>query len=686
MMAPWLRGAAMPPLDPLSAPGEGWGARAVLRVPGGKRLSPLGRVLVTLLVLVLLVIAARLTAPWGFIALGAAVGVLVVARVGAAQAALMPVAALGWALLPLVLPLFVFAAAGVVKSPPELQFAVGLVTLLLAASLIRPDWARIKAVIRRQPRYRSFARGVGQVGVPILIAAVVLIAIAGAVVELLGESDETSRSLFVAAVGLLAAAAVLRVIGYGRTAFRAAVALALLVLMGRLAADIGLAGGWADTGSTGTAALVAAGLLALTALVELVAAILGRTASAQSGLASDQLDAPLRAAVLLETPVAARWVTDRMSIAGLACAVLSSLLLLCAVFAASHAGGAQEDLANPPAANQRETRPADMTDARLAETYSPVLLFTADQRWTPIAVDSYVSGATLTDWEGRSDPIHSVGELPTTCPGVVRAPCYSLRQECPHGAAGPQCAEALPDDKAVYVRVARREQWEDCADVNDCADGSPNPFARARGRYAADTEILLQYWFFYPYNEWVAPVAIGSLKELHPADWEAVTVGLSSDGPLWVAYSAHCAGSYADWKQVRVASEPTHRHPLVAVAVGSQANYRVAKESRVPNFAECSGITQDRIKLLSYAANIRDRTDDATTWAPAPADLRLVDARTAPMSFRGTWSPWARMVLENLRKSIRLGPDGAGPASPPLQPLWQRPMNAIFGGGAWKAA
>lgn len=105
----------------------------------------------------------------------------------------------------------------------------------------------------------------------------------------------------------------------------------------------------------------------------------------------------------------------------------------------------------------------------------------------------------------------------------------------------------------------------------------------------------------------------------------------------------------------------------MAVAVGSQANYRVARQSRVPNFAECSGVTKDRLKLLSYAANSRNRTDDATTWTPDADDLRLV----------------GRMRQENLHKSIPLGADSAGPASPPLQALWQKPMNAIFGGGAW---
>jgi hypothetical protein len=41
------------------------------------------------------------------------------------------------------------------------------------------------------------------------------------------------------------------------------------------------------------------------------------------------------------------------------------------------------------------------------------------------------------------------------------------------------------------------------------------------------------------------------------------------------------------------------------------------------------------------------------------------------------------MRLDSLHKSHPLGKDQPGPASPPLQPLWQKPMSAIFGGGPW---
>jgi hypothetical protein len=671
----------------LPALGEGAAGKAVLRVPGAQRFPPLARVFVTFIVLGLLVLAALLTEPWGFIALGSAVGLLVVAGVPAARAGLLPVAALGRAVLPLLLPLFVFVAAGVVKSPRELQFAVGLATLLVAWSwLIEPDWCRVRSILRPNPRVRSTARGAAQVGLPSLLLAAALIFLGSSIVHVLGDSDQTSRTFFVLAVGCLAAAAVLRMLGYARTAFRAAVALALILVLARLAIKVGLLpGGPLEDVETSTLVLIAGGLLALTSCAEIVSALLVRGAG-ESGVRSD-LPTGIRAAILVDAPVIARWVTERAAVAGLGLSLLSAIFLLCAVFAASNVHGVHEDLGRTAALGQPPRSPAAMSDQQLAQAFSPVLLFTEDQPWTPIAVDSYVRGATLTDWERRETRVGSVDQLDTACPGVVRSPCYTLKQRCPPKQDEVRCAENLSDKKAVYVRVARREDWSGCERTKPCADGSPDPFADARGRYARDTEILVQYWYFYPYNEWVAPVVIGNLKEIHAADWEAVTVGLSRDAPLWAAYSAHCGGTFADWSRVRVAgSDPARLRPLVAVANGSQANYRAAEESRVPNFAECSGIPKDRLTLVSYAANIKDRTDDAVVWNPSPAALHMVTAETPPMSFPGRWSSYARMTLENLRKRLSLGKDTAGPDTPTLQRLWQTPMRSIFAGGAWKEA
>jgi hypothetical protein len=673
-------------VDLLPPLGEGKAAELIGRVPGGAQLGPLARVVVALVVLGMLVVAALLTDPWGFIVLGSAVGVLVVAGIPAALAGLRPVAALASAALPLFVPVLVFAAAGVVKSPIELQFAVGLATLLAAVWLVKPEAKRIGRALKRQRRWRKAARSVAQVGVPILVVVVALAFLAGSLVQLVGDGQAASRTFFVLAVGSLAAAAVCRVVGYATKVFPTLVAVALLLLLARLAMEIGLLAektALADVPASDLA-LLAGAMLGAAALAEIVATLLVRGAGEQGVVNPGDLPLTIRISAWLETPWVARWFVDRVAVAGLGLSILSAALLLGSVLSASYAGGAEEGLGKTAQPGEPPADLGTMSDAELAETFSPVLLFTEDQRWTPIPVDEYVVGATVEDWEGRETQAGGVSDLETDCPGVVKSPCYVLTQSC---AGEPdECAEDLPDDnKAVYVRVAHRSDWADCVRAEPCADGSPNPFGAAKGDHAQATETLIQYWYFYPYNEWVAPVAIGELKETHAADWEAVTIGLSDEEPLWVAYSAHCGGTFADWDRVRVyEGDPRRLRPLVAVAHGSQANYRAAEESRVPNFAECSGIPKDRLTLVSYAANIRDRTDDAKVWNPAAGDLRPVTARDEPMSFPGRWAPHARMRLENLRVAKRLGGDSPGPATPSLQALWQTPMQTIFGSGAWK--
>ena len=102
-----------------------------------------------------------------------------------------------------------------------------------------------------------------------------------------------------------------------------------------------------------------------------------------------------------------------------------------------------------------------MTNDQLAAMFSPVLLFTGDQRWKPISVDDYVSGGRRRDWQGRWRRVGSLDQLPTDCPGVVKTPCFTLQHQCGAKKSDLTCANELADakeragEKAVYVRVAR---------------------------------------------------------------------------------------------------------------------------------------------------------------------------------------------------------------------------------------
>lgn len=88
--------------------------------------------------------------------------------------------------------------------------------------------------------------------------------------------------------------------------------------------------------------------------------------------------------------------------------------------------------------------------------------------------------------------------------------------------------------------------------------------------------IALQYWFFYPFNNWRS--GFFGVND-HEADWEMVTVYLAEppEGPVtpeWVAYASHdFAGDdlRRRWDDPEV--EKVGEHPVIYAGAGSHASY-----------------------------------------------------------------------------------------------------------------
>ena len=91
-----------------------------------------------------------------------------------------------------------------------------------------------------------------------------------------------------------------------------------------------------------------------------------------------------------------------------------------------------------------------------------------------------------------------------------------------------------------------------------------------------DGWIVLQYWLFYPFNDWRSGF-FGAND--HEADWEKIFVYLSESedgevGPEWVGYAAH---NYTGdnlrrrWDDPEV--EKVGEHPVIYVGAGSHASY-----------------------------------------------------------------------------------------------------------------
>jgi hypothetical protein len=373
---------------------------------------------------------------------------------------------------------------------------------------------------------------------------------------------------------------------------------------------------------------------------------------------------------------------------GFGAAVLATVALGAAAFygvISSEANGHSGITPSDEVIAGKAVSPKGLTPHQLAEQYQPVLVMTDAEKWAPVSVDSYLQDqahpAYMIRPNGKRQRAPSLANLPTMdqCHGA-RPPCFHLTIDCPSG--DDDCAEGQPD---------RTDQGERIPDYRDGADyvrvitkrnpaGSPLAFD-GTGPFGKNLKTLVEYWYFYRYDEWTRPILGGRIVQRHEGDWEAVAIGFSAKAPLFVGLSAHCGGTWIPWDRAELApTDPPRVHPLIAVAEGSHANYTRTQDRRAPDWAACKGVPRGTTTALSYASNIRDETGDGWSWLPARTIF--VNNGKPPMSFPGGWGLNDFTELINERDQ-RIGPSGGGPLTPTLQPLWYDPTRTIFCSQHW---
>ena len=300
--------------------------------------------------------------------------------------------------------------------------------------------------------------------------------------------------------------------------------------------------------------------------------------------------------------------------------------------------------------------------------FSPVLRLHADERWP------------------ASDASRAIAALNTRPDEVCDGP------PCDEAALEEVLDQLDPEKPLREFRVfpggvvyPRLVQVAD--QIEDAGDAVP-PAARG-------VAWLVQYWLFYPQNNWRASSGLGRLTQVHGGDWEWVGVGVDTDGrPQFVAYSAHCAGTWRPWREtaavayegasviiggptddLRRAGRPSSpSHPLVTVALGSHANY-ATPGVREPDWTSCRGgsVAARPVRWLTFAAAAREATPDL---GPFQIPAVVSEADTEREAGRPIW--WGAEGQTRLAK-INLSSDEHGPASPAYQGLnWDRPIEEIF--------
>jgi Vacuolar protein sorting-associated protein 62 len=269
--------------------------------------------------------------------------------------------------------------------------------------------------------------------------------------------------------------------------------------------------------------------------------------------------------------------------------------------------------------------------AVLLARHVPILVLHPAEQFAPVRVDGFLADSdlqqrTAAGWETIPGPLPAGGaDL-----RLDQRTCFAIEGPAASGCyAGAEAAQV--SGPVVYGKVLR-----------------------SRNR------IDLQYWIWYPYNDYSASFPPGEVWQVHEGDWESVSVILDLEGrPVFVGLSKHCEGTRRDWADVRRRGA----RPIAYVALGSHANYFE------PGTFRHSPVCWPRaLRDVVRALRLRDRTGSGRVVRP----LLVPVTSTQPswMQFAGKWGESGYVHFPN---NPPIAYDGA-PRAPAFQETWRRPV------------
>jgi VPS62-like protein len=286
-------------------------------------------------------------------------------------------------------------------------------------------------------------------------------------------------------------------------------------------------------------------------------------------------------------------------------------------------------LALAPASGARQEVTPSL--ATLLARHVPILVLHPAERFAPVPVDGFLADADLQQmgtggWETIPGPLPAGNpdlrlnqRLCDAIDGPAASPCYQAAQA------------AQPSSPVVYGRSFRRT-----------------------------SRIDLQYWIWYPYDDYSPSIPAADVWQVHEGDWESVAVILDLQGrPLLVALSRHCSGARREWAR----SPKRGLRPLVYVAFGSHANY--FGPGVFPHDPVC---WPRELRDVVRALKLVDHTGRGRTVSPRLVPVAAT--RPAWMAFAGAWGEGGYVRFpNNAPVRYRLGPEG-----PAFHEQWLHPL------------
>ena len=282
---------------------------------------------------------------------------------------------------------------------------------------------------------------------------------------------------------------------------------------------------------------------------------------------------------------------------------------------------------------------ADLADeVALAERHAPIVRLVEQpeecgpgEPYEPIDVDDLFDEPTVA-LRGPWNPTDLV-EIAPKAERVVGL--YNYHLDFPGHALSPGCD---------YERWGRRLTQ----------DSPPTTYAHVATDPDRPGKLVLQYWFFYVYNDW---------NNLHEGDWENVQLVFdASDArealgrePVAIGYSQHEGAEGADWDDDKL-ELVDGRRPVVYPAAGSHANFfedALYIGSSAEQGVGCDDTRGPHVELDPAVRTI-------------PSDASAAQAEFPWIAFEGRWG--------ELQEAFFNGPTG-----PNLKRSWVEPVQVSEG-------
>ncbi len=246
---------------------------------------------------------------------------------------------------------------------------------------------------------------------------------------------------------------------------------------------------------------------------------------------------------------------------------------------------------------------ASAADIDLAQKYSPVLYFEAEECCYPVDATYHIDNSKL--YQFSEDQITLINENPTE---IDIAP-YS---------SGEAHKYFFLDNTLGTI-----ENDNIIEDYNS-KKGTLGYKIYSRVYSSGSTQVV-QYWMFYAFNK-------GPLN-IHEGDWEMVQVIVTNGQPDQVMFSQHLSGQKANWNQVDKSGD----HVKVYVGRGTHANY-------IKSYSGVFGASSDKVG------------DNGKILAPDDDyEIELLDSQSW-LDFAGRWGEYGGIENEVRGKVGPFGP------------------------------